>query len=87
MGPFTFLRFIFFVAFLAAYSSIVSAQATFTDEELDAMSDEDLELICIVRGFELVKDHVNEETGEVYTIQHSDYIEAAKQCLSIEKEM
>ncbi|CAJ1960977.1 unnamed protein product [Cylindrotheca closterium] len=88
MRPFTFVRFILFFACLLACSPIVSAQAeTYTDEELDAMSDEDLELICIVRGFELVKDHVNEETGEVYTIQHSDYIEAAKQCLSIESEM
>lgn len=87
MGPFTFVRFIFFVACLFACTCMVSAQETYTDEELDAMSDVDLEHICLVRGFELVKDHLNEETGEVYTIQHVDYVAAAKQCLSIEIEM
>lgn len=87
MGLSTFLKFIFLLACLLACSSVVSAQETYTDEELDAMSDEELELICVVRGFELVKDHVIEETGEVYTLQHTDYVTAAKQCLSIEREM
>lgn len=87
MGPSTFLKFIFLLICLLACPFAVSALETYTDEELDAMSDEELELICIVRGFELVKDHVDEQTGEVYTLQHEDYIMAAKQCLSIESEM
>ena len=87
MGTFTIVKFICFLSCLFASSYIVIAQESYTDEELSGMSDEDLELICSIRGFELVKDHIDEQTGEVYTLQHIDYVAAAKQCLSMEREM
>jgi hypothetical protein len=82
-----FRFFLLFIVCLAALSNLVLGQETFPDEELDAMSDEELELICLVRGFELLKDQIDEATGEVYVLTHGDYVESAKQCLSIEKEM
>jgi hypothetical protein len=56
-------------------------------EELQAMSEEQLEDICIQRGFELLKDEVDATTGEVYQLSHQDYVEAAMKCLAIEQEM
>lgn len=56
-------------------------------EELQVMTDEELEHICIARGFELVKDDVDETTGEIYIMSHDDFVEAAQRCLAIEEEM
>jgi hypothetical protein len=56
-------------------------------EELQAMSEEQLEDICIQRGFELLKDEVDATTGEVYQLSHQDFVEAAMKCLAIEQEM
>mmetsp|Transcript_23648 Transcript_23648/g.33910 ORF Transcript_23648/g.33910 Transcript_23648/m.33910 type:complete len:262 (+) Transcript_23648:167-952(+) len=57
---------------------------------LDDLTDAELEAICTSRGFELVTDDIIEENGRNksgtgYT--HQDYVEAAQQCLAIEKEM
>lgn len=61
--------------------------ASYTIEELQQLSNEQLEDICIQRGFELLKDEENETTGEVYQLTHDDYVEAAMKCLAIEQEM
>jgi hypothetical protein len=82
-----FRFFLLFLVCLAAISNLVLGQETLSDEELDALSDEELELVCLVRGFELLKDQIDEATGEVYQLTHVDYVDAAKQCLAIEKEM
>jgi hypothetical protein len=60
---------------------------TITDADLKAMTNEELEAICIQRGFELSKDEVDPETGEVYVLRHEDYVEAAQRCLAIEQDM
>jgi len=53
--------------------------ASSTEAELEGMSNEALEAICIDRGFYmLAKDN---------TFTHEDYVQAAKQCLAIEQEM
>lgn len=78
---------------LAVSSIAVLAQETaqasveFSDEQLLALSEEELESICLVRGFEIRKDAVDPQTGDVYKLSHEDYVDAAKQCLAIEKEM
>lgn len=46
--------------------------------DLDSLSDLELEEICALRGFELVKEGV---------FSHDDYVEAARQCLAIERDM
>jgi hypothetical protein len=52
-----------------------------TTEELDALTDRELELICVERGFELIKD------GSEGELTHADYVEAARRCLAIEEDM
>lgn len=44
-------------------------------------------LTGVGRGFHLVKDEKDPETGEVFDFTHEDYIEAAQRCLVIEKEL
>ena len=63
------------------------AQVEYTDEELNSMSDGELESICVDRGFHLVKDDVDPNTGKPYVLAHEDYVDAAQRCLAIEKEM
>lgn len=79
------------VSFLAilftSFCCLVAGQENFSIEELQGMADAELEHICIARGFELVKDDVDEETGEIYTLSHDDFVEAAQRCLAIEEEM
>jgi hypothetical protein len=41
----------------------------------------------VLRGFQLVKDEKDPETGQQYELTHEDYVEAAQRCLAIEKEM
>jgi hypothetical protein len=55
-------------------------------EDLEAMTNEELEEICTSRGFEVVKE-TDAETGEAKVYSHEDYVHAAKQCLDIEAEM
>lgn len=57
------------------------AQPQILDSELESMSDQELELICIERGFELIRDESDEG------LTHDDYIDAAKRCLAIEADM
>ncbi len=72
----------------SSYSTIiVLGQGEYTEADLQAMSEEQLENICIQRGFELVKDEVDPATGEPYQLTHQDYVEAAMRCLAIEEEM
>lgn len=64
-----------------------SRESLYTISDLEALTNEELEDICIQRGFGLIKDTVDPETGEVYNLQREDYIEAAQRCLMIEQEM
>jgi hypothetical protein len=77
----------FLTIVLASFCCLVAGQEQITPEELQVMTDEELEHICLVRGFELVKDDVDEATGEIYTLSHDDFVEAAQRCLAIEEEM
>jgi len=54
--------------------------------DLDILTDTELEEVCIMRGFELYRE-IDEDTGEEYQFSHDDYVEAAKQCLAVEREM
>jgi hypothetical protein len=77
---------------MALLSSGVLAQAehqmnTTADPDLQAMDDVELEQICTNLGFALQKDIVDDATGELIVFTHDDYVEAARQCLSIEKEL
>lgn len=45
-------------------------------QDLDSMSDKELELVCIERGFEVVEG-----------LSHEEYVEAARRCLAIEEDM
>lgn len=67
---------------------MVSCQevASVSHEELSVLTDAELEKICLQRGFEL-QNQVDATTGEKIQPSHDDYIEAAKQCLAIEKEL
>ena len=61
-------------------------------EDLEAMSKEELELICVERGFELIRggdattnsDNDDDDDDE---LTHADYVDAAQRCLAIEREM
>ena len=54
--------------------------------DLNELTDKQLEEICTSRGFELVKDS-DKDTGQPIHYSHQDYIDAARQCLEIEAEM
>ena len=54
-----------------------------TKLDLESMTQAELELICIERGFELIQDV--EAGGEELT--HADYVDAARRCLAIEEDM
>lgn len=56
------------------------------DFDLESMTIEELEDLCISRGFELVKE-IDPDTGAPKEFSKEEYIEAAKQCLEIEAEM
>jgi len=60
--------------------TLVSAQLEYTQDDLEAMTEIELENICVQRGFQLVNDESDELTKQ-------DYIEAAQRCLAIEQEM
>ena len=64
-----------------------SGLPAYSEEELQSMSNSELEQICLVRGFEVVQDDVDETTGTVISLSHDDFVEAAKKCLAIEREM
>jgi hypothetical protein len=56
----------------------IALEATKDEIDLDSLSDLELEEICSLRGFELVKEDI---------LSHDDYVEAARQCLAIERDM
>eukprot|EP00525_Craspedostauros_australis_P005189 CAMPEP_0198111274 /NCGR_PEP_ID=MMETSP1442-20131203/3249_1 /TAXON_ID= /ORGANISM="Craspedostauros australis, Strain CCMP3328" /LENGTH=437 /DNA_ID=CAMNT_0043767651 /DNA_START=376 /DNA_END=1690 /DNA_ORIENTATION=+ len=66
-----------------------------TLDELEQMSNEDLEKICLDRGFELVAEDDGGDAGSCPIngpdcepiLTHEDYVEAAQRCLQIEREM
>jgi len=60
--------------------SFVSAQVEYGLADLEAMTEVELENICVQRGFQLVNDDSDDLTKQ-------DYIEAAQRCLAIEQEM
>ena len=71
------LWFLFLVLLLSAGRALqVTKEADEID--LDSLSNPELEEICALRGFELVKEGV---------FSHDDYVEAARQCLAIERDM
>ena len=65
----------------------VGAGTVVESMDLTTMSDEELEDICAERGFELIKDELDEETGELIVFTRDDYIDAARQCLLIEQQL
>lgn len=77
------------VAFLSSPAQSLAADAAAgtvsgeeTEIDLYSLSDAELEEICTIRGFELVH-----EEDETQTFTHDDYVEAARQCLAIERDM
>jgi len=52
--------------------------------DLESMSERELEQVCEDRGYEMVKDEIDEDTGKLLISSHDDYVDAAKQCLSIQ---
>ena len=52
-------------------------------DDLESMTMEELELICVERGFELIRDD-SEGGGD---LTHADYVDAARRCLAIEEDM
>jgi hypothetical protein len=60
--------------------ALVSGQVEYSQADLEAMTEVELEDICVTRGFQLVNDEADELTKQ-------DYIEAAQRCLAIEQEM
>ena len=70
----------------------------YTDADLEKMTIIELERICLDRGFEVVQDdsgilvegNEREDGDGDFTpppLSHDDYVDAAKRCLAIEKEM
>lgn len=51
-------------------------------DDLESMSDEELEEICTSRGFELAR-----ESDEAVVYTHQDYVDAATECLQIEADL
>jgi hypothetical protein len=65
----------------------VSAQSVMSPRDLERrlknMSNQELEEICIERGFELITDELDDETGLPVVSTHQDYIDAAIQCIQM----
>ncbi len=62
-------------------------QEEYSKDDLTAMTDDDLEQICVSRGFEILRDAVDPSTGLAYALSHDDFVDAAQSCLEIEREM
>jgi len=75
------------VLFILQAISISGQVEEYNQSDLEIMTETELEDLCIKRGFQLVNDDIDPETGEVFTLTKQDYIEAAQRCLAIEKEM
>ena len=80
------------IILLSCFATVVvvgqeQQQLQYTEADLRGMTEQELENICIQRGFELLKDEVDPATGEVYQLSHDDFVQAALKCLAIEQEM
>jgi hypothetical protein len=64
-----------------AQSSVMSPRDL--ERRLKNMSNQELEEICIERGFELITDELDDETGLPVVSTHQDYIDAAIQCIQM----
>ena len=64
---------------------VSSRKAQLKKDELP--SEEELEKICRIRGFEIMRDEIDPSTGLPHELSHDDYVEAARRCLAIEEEM
>ena len=78
---------VWFFAYLLCCLTLVVGQEVYTTEELTAMTDDELEQICVTRGFTILRDAIDPDTGKSYDLSHDDFVEAARQCLEIEQEM
>ena len=78
---------ILFFAYVLCFLTLVVGQEVYTQEELTAMTDDELEQICVTRGFTILRDAIDPDTGKPYDLGHDDFVEAARQCLQIEQEM
>ena len=81
------ILFLVLILMIPSYATTTTMGQSYTDAELEAMTDEQLEQICVERGFALVLDEVDNTTGEIYKFTHEDFVTAAQQCLAIEQEM
>lgn len=70
---------------LLVVASAAAAESAINMEELEQLSDPELEAICTNLGFMLVTE--DQTTGQPLQLQHADYVEAARQCLQIQEEM
>jgi len=83
-----FVFFLYTLLLLLLQATSLSGQVEeHNHSDLEHMTEAELEDICIKRGFQLVNDDIDPDTGEVFTLTKQDYIEAAQRCLAIEKEM
>lgn len=88
LAPRCFWRFLLTIVLVGSnlWSNVV-CQDEYSDEVLKNMTSEELERICTVRGFEISLSEIDPTTGLPYEMTHEDFVEAAKQCLEIEREM
>jgi hypothetical protein len=77
--PLQGIIFLLFLVLVSFTIEIHGQESGYTLADFESMTNEELEDICIQRGFELIKDDVD--------LQREDYIEAAQRCLTIEQEM
>lgn len=54
------------------------------ERKLQQMTKDELERICTERGFELITDELDDDTGQPIVSTHQDYVDAAWQCLQME---
>lgn len=83
-----YVTILFIVTFLLCQVFVhVLGQEEYTPEALTAMTEDELEQICITRGFQILRDEIDPTTGLPYELSHDDFVEAAQRCLDIEQEM
>eukprot|EP00934_Nitzschia_sp_Nitz4_P003306 Nitzschia sp. Nitz4//scaffold121_size67750//1680//2639//NITZ4_006058-RA/size67750-augustus-gene-0.117-mRNA-1//1//CDS//3329534321//3296//frame0 len=66
---------------------VVATEVEFSREQLESMSQQELEAICADRGFEIEKDAKDPSTGEVIQFSHADFVDAALQCLGVDGDL
>jgi hypothetical protein len=63
---------------------VLSIEAQQQVEDLEGLSDTELETICTSLGFAVVD---ADESGAKLALTHADYVEAARQCLEVQEQM